>query len=607
LNAAVRQHPHLEKTLGEERYREAVEYCNGTYHDTTDAGWYRLKPRLVVHLERQEVRRVEHERDLPEEALSHRVDPETVKRALADVRDLRKPEIAELSDVVERLYRANKDPENHRVHYAELYQVGVRLSDDRFRDAAQAIRENRTTVEKTLNERLGLEKDSNREVRIAVADNRLYYWTVDLSLDNWSNSLAAQKMYFRSKEDKFEFIEEMRKQLHIRGGTDASQYYLNDLACQLSRLEDPSANRFGRYWIHHYFDGETIHLVVDTLGVTLDDVKGRIGHMGISERGCIKNPQFPEIHKWRMKTVAIIESDGSLEPNGQLRYFEDVRDRDRCMIAYRIFCEFGDFKFKPYIRPDQNDNCIKVELPMVIGALMRNWGVPPGDKAIYNWGLHPCIINEPLEVRIHYLPEMVAQDGCFSRGRYQITRDHAIDAGRKKEAYRSLVDHVPELSAEEIELVKKYGKPIPASLGYGPGDRIGLTMRAIQDLAESEDRLVSETAQRLRQAAESTPNRLLDDEVHRIIEPLGIHMRVGPIKVQYFKGTGRVSVVSEAHTLKKEDALRWSLIAPPNHPRKMKAVVGFVQKHPEDVREIKAQIEKEGLKVHPIWEDYRIE
>ncbi len=116
----------------------------------------------MSHLERQEVRRVEHERDVPAEALGHRVDPETVKRALADVRDLRRPEIAELSDVVERLYRANKDPEKLRVHYAELYQVGVRLVDDPFRDVAWAIRENRGVLEKTLNERLGLKGGESR-------------------------------------------------------------------------------------------------------------------------------------------------------------------------------------------------------------------------------------------------------------------------------------------------------------------------------------------------------------------------------------------------------------------------------------------------------------
>ncbi len=132
-------------------------------------------------------------------------------------------------------------------------------------------------------------------------DSRLYYWTKDTSPDNWLNALDEQKMYFRTKEDKFELIEELRQHLHIRGGPDASQYYLNDLAGQLSRLEDPSVNRFGRYWIHHYFDGETMHLVADTLGVTIDDLKGRVGHMGISERGRISNPQFPEIHEWRMR------------------------------------------------------------------------------------------------------------------------------------------------------------------------------------------------------------------------------------------------------------------------------------------------------------------
>ncbi len=606
MDAAIRQHDHLEKVLSEERYKEAVEFCKRVRQqgDGTALGQV---PRLISHIERQEVRRIEHERNITEEVVIHRTDPEAVKRVLTDVRDLKRPEFVEMADTVEKLYRASPDHERVRIHYSELYQQGVRLVDDRFRDFAEAIRENRAAVEKTLNERLGLGEGSAREVRIAVVDSRLYTWTRDTKLDRWENSLDDQKMYWRTKADMVEVLDQVAKHLHIRGGPDVVDRYTNELINQLSRLEDAAWNRTRRYYIRQYTEGETMQLIVDTLGLSIGDIKSRVKSMGISERGRISGPQFPEIHEWRMKSVAIIESDGSLQPTRQLRFHEDARDRDRCMIVYQHFCEFGHFEFKPYRGPDGNDTCIRLELPMVIGALMEKWGVPPGDKAIYNRGLHDCIVTEPLEVKKHYLPEVISQDGCFTRGRYQITRDHVIDAGCKKEAYQKLLGHVPELSSAEIELVKTYGRPIPASLGYGPGDRIGLRMSVIQRLTESEDHLVSETAQKLQQAAMSIPNRLLDDEVHKIIEPFGIDMSIGPREVVFFKGTGRVSVVSEAHTKAKDDAIRWSLIAPPNHPRKMRLVAEFVRKHPEDVRRIKAQIEKEGLKVHPIWEDYRIE
>ena len=79
--------------LSEERRYEAVEYCEGGYSDASDAG--RCRPRLVFHLERQEARRIEHERDVPEEALGHRVDREYVRRVLAEVKDLRRPGVAE--------------------------------------------------------------------------------------------------------------------------------------------------------------------------------------------------------------------------------------------------------------------------------------------------------------------------------------------------------------------------------------------------------------------------------------------------------------------------------------------------------------------------------
>ena len=71
-------------------------------------------------------------------------------------------------------------------------------------------------IETELNRRMEYDVDYYREIRVAVTDNRLYYWHVDNSPDRWLNVLADQKFYI-AKEDKLRLIDETIKHLHVRG------------------------------------------------------------------------------------------------------------------------------------------------------------------------------------------------------------------------------------------------------------------------------------------------------------------------------------------------------------------------------------------------------
>ncbi len=283
-----------------------------------------------------------------------------------------------------------------------------------------------------------------------------------------------------------------------------------------------------------------------------------------------------------------------------------MRDRDRCMIAYELFRKFGEFKFKPYRGPDGNDSCIRVELPMVIGALMRNWGVPEGDKAIRNMGLPLCIVKEPLEVKTYYLPEMVSQDGCFSKSAFSVDRCNALFAGKKGDVYRMEYGTEDVVGQEHIDLVRRFGKPLPAGLGYDDGERIALRIKTLNDLSYSSNISVSSLAKDLMEIVEANPNRLLKDEVEYIIRPLGIGVTFDPEQLVYYVESGRLSVEWTSRTNGVDDAIRWALIAPPNHPRKMDAVVRFVLKHRAKTDIVKREITEDGMKINPLWEEYGI-
>ena len=550
----------------------------------------------LTHFEWQLENRIRHESSVPSEAFEHRIDPERVGDALSEIRKTGELSLRELTDAVEKLYSTVENPQLGSVHYAELYDTKENLETDWRRELAKEIRANREEIEKTLNERLGLAEDPSCEVRVAVKDDKIYYWYKDTGPDKWLNVLEAEKIYLRSKEDKMELIDEAQRHLHIQGGNEVAQRNLSDLMNQLSHLEKIPANRICRYRKPPYLDGETLHFIGDTTGQSLEDLKPRFSHIGKREGGRVYNLQFPDIHVYRTVFVAVMGSDGHHALEGWVTYYE--KDPERRKLAIDEFQRFGDIDIR--MNPKRP---IDVPLPKVLSPMARHWGIPRGDKAIHNKGLVESVIKEPLEVKVTYLPPVIAEDGCFSGGRFTITRANVLHAGKKAERYREMFGIEPLVTQEHIDLVCKHGTPLEADLCYRYDDRVRLTVIELQDLSESKDLIDSERAGKLISIINENPNRLLSDEVNHIIRPLGIKMRHKPDHLVYYKQTERLSLKSRAATESANDTIRWALIAPPDHPNKMAKVIKFIDKKPEKVKRIKEQILGDGLSVARVWEE----
>ena len=620
IDRAIAQHQHLERNISPERYEECKLYMDVisqpdelTYSEVArqcgvDEGrvsdWRSgRKNSLISLIQGHEEKRIEHECSIPSEALEHRIDPERVNDALSEIRKTGELSPRELTDAVERLYSTIDTPRLGSVHYAELYDTRESLMTDWRRELAKEIHANREEIESSLNERLGLAEDPSHEVRIAVTDDRMYYWHKDSGPNKWLNVLEAEKLYFRNKEDKIELIDEVQRHLHVRGTTGVSEFYLNDIVKQLSHLENAPAERLIRRGKRHYVDGETLHFINSVTGRTLDDLRPTISRVGRWGPKQIANPKWPEIRTWRIKTVAIAESDCYLDVSGTLTYYE--KDRRRRQLAIRHFQEFGDFDSSASSVSDRQEDMKRVRLSVVYGRMARYFGVPEGDKAIRNKGLAECIIKESLENKIEYLREMVGEDGTFS-GRFGITRASTLHAGVKAKDYETRYGIKPKVTQEDIDFVLSKAEPMSENLCYGKGDRVRVRVSALSKLRWSEDEVIAEKATRIVEIIWQEKSRLLQDEVYHIIEPLGIRMTENPTYVTYYADSRRLSVEWIAKSSTKEDTIRWALLAPPNHPEKLEKVVEFLRNYPERAQKVRKRIEEDGLSPSAIWEDYDI-
>ena len=115
-----------------------------------------------------------------------------------------------------------------------------------------------------------------------------------------------------------------------------------------------------------------------------------------------------------------------------------------------------------------------------------------------------------------------------------------------------------------LDLVRDEGTDKDVGLNYKPGDVVVLTIKELENLEKTENSRLSKTAKELIQIVNDNPNRLLQDEVNKMIQPLGIEMNSGSVHLRYYRDSRRLSLVSSAATSTVDDTIRWVLIAPPN-------------------------------------------
>jgi hypothetical protein len=108
-----------------------------------------------------------------------------------------------------------------------------------------------------------------------------------------------------------------------------------------------------------------------------------------------------------------------------------------------------------------------------------------------------------------------------------------------------------------------------------------LATESLSELKENSDSEIAKTATNLHTAVWTVRSNLIDDEC-AIVQSLGIDITLRPDSIRYYPKSDQLSVRWKARTKRKEDAIRWAQIAPPNDVRKREAVEEWLRDEVEN-------------------------
>jgi hypothetical protein len=224
-----------------------------------------------------------------------------------------------------------------------------------------------------------------------------------------------------------------------------------------------------------------------------------------------------------------------------------------------------------YITEEKAPGAFRMNMPVVIGRLLENWGVPAGDKHLSsNFRLPEAIREGSTAVKCAYLTEVIPEDGYFythPQVKFGIKRAQILDAGSKISQY----DFKSKISKEHRQYIIKHGElRVHTIRDEPPREATILVWGKLENLTKSEDANIRKTAIELKYTIESNPCQLLGDE-KQLCENLGINIDE-KIKEIHIHQSGRVSVIWEIQTLELEDTLRWAELATPSSNPKQASV-----------------------------------
>lgn len=158
------------------------------------------------------------------------------------------------------------------------------------------LEDRRLEVESSLNKLLDVSEDSNEKVRVGFVDGKLYIRHQDKSEYNWMNIYENELFYFKSTDDKFQLVHEMRARLGLSTNMD-----LGKLIDQLTDRESAEGNGYSdiKECQDEHLRTETLHLILDTTGQTLCDMQDMIECIGKIRSGVYEGKGASEIQDFQ--------------------------------------------------------------------------------------------------------------------------------------------------------------------------------------------------------------------------------------------------------------------------------------------------------------------
>ena len=448
-------------------------------------------------------------------------------------------------------------------------------------------------VETSLNELLGISEDSNEKVRIGFVDGKLYMRKQDRSEDTWMNIYDNELFYFTSTGDKFKLVHEMRARLGLSTNRD-----LGLLIDQLSDRGDATGSGYSdiRETTDEHVRAETLHLLLDTTGKTLQDIQDKIHCIGkirsgkYEGKGGIRNPQFPTdpeaIDVMFTKFFGLGLSDGHIGKHGR-EFVYTEKDPDRREIVIGHSKDFGDVH--RHTKSIVND-VHQIQFSSVFGRALEKRGFPVGDKGILNTGLPEFIMNGSLQTICVYFSNLWPEDGCFTltspnnRGEFMWDRSVVVRDSIKESEY----DYISKVTEEHLAFIKKYGTHVEEDLNNGFKEKIELVATTLEELTRSKSLRISSIAKEVKDIVYNNQPELLLDEIEGL-RKTGVHATPRFMEINYFIDMGRVSIGWRGRIQRKADVMRTALQMLPDDIRKSDKVEDWMSFHPGLRRQVESE------------------
>jgi hypothetical protein len=367
----------------------------------------------------------------------HRIESSRISDAFENLGDLEDISPLDMARCIENIMLSS--PSESRVKWVEL------SSQSNWNTKGTEVLENELTeVETSLNELLGISEDSKMKVRVGFVDGKLYIRHQDKSEYNWTNIYENELFYFKSTDDKFQLVHEMRARLGLSTNTD-----LGRLIDQLTDRESAEGDGYSdiKECQDQHLRAETLQLILDTTGQTLCDIQDMIQCIGkirsgtYESKGGIRNPRFPtdpeDIDVMFAIFFGLGLSDGHISKIwSEFVYVEKNPDRREIVIEHSK--DFGDV----YYNEKEVDGEIRqIQFASAFGRALRRRGFPAGDRCMQNIGLPEFIMKGSFRIICVYFSNLWPEDGCFiftgpnNRGEFKWNRSVVVRDPTKESKY----------------------------------------------------------------------------------------------------------------------------------------------------------------------------
>ncbi|MGY5859648.1 MAG: hypothetical protein RTU63_09780, partial [Candidatus Thorarchaeota archaeon] len=426
---------------------------------------------------------------------------------------------------------------------------------------------------------------STDNLRIAIADSKLYLWKVNPTASDWIDLYVKEFFRFKSKVDKFVLIDSACK---IAGLNSRAQlrklldsFYPHNAGSLYKQIQSKRP----------YLKGAALKFILEIQGLTLSQIRKKIHSIGRMKGGRILNPRFPTEKTWWSRIVAAMLSDGNIAYDSKhpaCGYYEVSKNRVNRVVRY--LCVLGDVEYNVRFR----NGIYHLRMPATIARMIIARGLCSGDKAIMNPHVPRDIMNGGSNLKRLLLSGLVVEDGCVHSSepgvlRVSWTRTIVLDAGNKSETY----GFKSRISKQLKKYFIKYGTHQTRLIAGRETPVVEISPSQLRKMSKDKDSKKAQFAEKMLAIIRENRSKLLDDEV-KIARELGIKIRTDITVVTLYKESSRISVQWRAQTKRREDAIRYLLLSPPDDLRKNRDVAQKFEELSDDVSKERQKLKSEG-------------